>query len=225
MRAPISTSSCPRRWRRGGCSRCASRRWRSPIALDGGCCSRRPSSTCWRCSAAGAGSAPMASCAAMGVAAAALAVALTAALFRTIGPRRTRLIAQIVAAVIGAAFVIGLQVAAILSYGTLSRIAVLQSATGAGARARRRQHRVVAGARDPRRCRGARRGRPRQRGARSPRPSSIFAPRFGDHALAAAGVSAHRHASARAAGAFRRASPRAARCGARNGRCCCAIRG
>ena len=65
--------------------------------------------------------------AAMGAAATALAVALTVALFRVIGPRRTRLVAQIVAAVIGAAFVIGLQVAAILSSGTLSRTSVLQS--------------------------------------------------------------------------------------------------
>jgi ABC-2 type transport system permease protein len=54
-------------------------------------------------------------------------VALTVALFRSIGPKRTRLVAQVVAAVIGAAFVIGLQVAAILSYGTLSRTSVLQS--------------------------------------------------------------------------------------------------
>ena len=66
---------------------------------------------------------------AMGAAATALAVVLTVALFRLIGPKRTRLIAQVVAAVIGAAFVIGLQVAAILSYGTLSRVSVLQSAT------------------------------------------------------------------------------------------------
>jgi len=65
--------------------------------------------------------------AAMGATAAALAVALTVALFRAVGPRRTRLIAQIVAAVIGAAFVIGLQMAAIMSYGTMSRVAVLQS--------------------------------------------------------------------------------------------------
>ncbi|MBI4366708.1 MAG: permease [Deltaproteobacteria bacterium] len=65
--------------------------------------------------------------AAMGAAAAALAVALTIALFRTIGAKRTRLVAQIVAAVIGAAFVIGLQIAAIVSYGTLSRFSVLQS--------------------------------------------------------------------------------------------------
>lgn len=65
--------------------------------------------------------------AALGALATVAALALTIALFRTIGARRTRLIAQIVAAVIGAAFVIGLQVAAILSYGSLSRFAALQS--------------------------------------------------------------------------------------------------
>jgi len=65
--------------------------------------------------------------AAMGLVAAALSVALTVGLFRLIGPKRTRLIAQIVAAVIGAMFVIGLQVVAILSYGSLSRFAPLQS--------------------------------------------------------------------------------------------------
>jgi ABC-2 type transport system permease protein len=67
--------------------------------------------------------------AAMGAAATALAVGLTVALFHFIGPKRTRLVAQVVAAVIGAAFVIGLQVAAILSYGSLSRVSVLQSDT------------------------------------------------------------------------------------------------
>jgi ABC-2 type transport system permease protein len=66
--------------------------------------------------------------AAMGLIASSFAVALTVALFKTIGPKRTRLVAQIVAAVIGAAFVIFLQIAAIQSYGTLSRYAVLQSA-------------------------------------------------------------------------------------------------
>ena len=64
---------------------------------------------------------------AMGAAATALAVGFTVALFRLIGPKRTRLVAQVIAAVIGAAFVIGLQVAAILSYGTFSRTTVLQS--------------------------------------------------------------------------------------------------
>jgi ABC-2 type transport system permease protein len=64
---------------------------------------------------------------AIGLSAVAVAIAITLALFRLIGPSRTRLVAQIVAAVIGAGFVIALQVAAILSYGTLSRFAVLTS--------------------------------------------------------------------------------------------------
>ncbi|MBV8924705.1 MAG: permease [Bradyrhizobium sp.] len=64
---------------------------------------------------------------AVGLSAAALATAVTILLFRLIGPARTRLTAQILAAVIGAGFVIALQVAAILSYGTLSRFAVLTS--------------------------------------------------------------------------------------------------
>jgi len=64
---------------------------------------------------------------AVGLSAAALAVAITIALFRLIGPARTRLAAQILAAIIGAGFVIALQIAAILSYGTLSRFAVLTS--------------------------------------------------------------------------------------------------
>ena len=67
--------------------------------------------------------------AAMGATATALAVALSVALFRVIGAKRTRFVAQVVAAVIGAAFVIGLQIAAILSYGTISRLSVLQSQT------------------------------------------------------------------------------------------------
>jgi ABC-2 type transport system permease protein len=65
--------------------------------------------------------------AAMGVSATALGVVLTIALFRTIGPRRARLAAQIMAAIIGGAFVIGLQLGAILSDGTLSRIDFLRS--------------------------------------------------------------------------------------------------
>jgi ABC-2 type transport system permease protein len=57
----------------------------------------------------------------------ALAVALTTLLFNAIGPRRTRLVAQIVAAVVGGMFVVGLQVAAMLSLGTLSRLSFLTS--------------------------------------------------------------------------------------------------
>jgi ABC-2 type transport system permease protein len=64
---------------------------------------------------------------AVGLSAAAVAIAVTIALFRLIGPAKTRLIAQILAAIIGAGFVIALQIAAILSYGTLSRFAVLTS--------------------------------------------------------------------------------------------------
>ncbi len=65
--------------------------------------------------------------AAVGLSAAALAIAITIVLFRLIGPARTRLVAQILAAVIGAGFVIVLQIAAIISYGTLSRFAILTS--------------------------------------------------------------------------------------------------
>ena len=64
---------------------------------------------------------------AVGLSASAVAIAVTVVLFRLIGPSRTRLVAQILAAIIGAGFVIALQVAAILSYGTLSRFAVLTS--------------------------------------------------------------------------------------------------
>jgi ABC-2 type transport system permease protein len=64
---------------------------------------------------------------AIGLTAAAIAIAVTIMLFRMIGPSRTRLVAQILAAIIGAGFVIALQVAAILSYGTLSRFAILTS--------------------------------------------------------------------------------------------------
>jgi ABC-2 type transport system permease protein len=48
----------------------------------------------------------------------AVAVVMTGALFRLIGPRRTRFTAQVLAAVVGAAFAIGVQFTAILSYGT-----------------------------------------------------------------------------------------------------------
>ena len=148
--------------------------------------------------------------------AAALAVALTVALFRIIGPKRTRLVAQIVAAVIGAAFVIGLQVAAILSYGTLSRFDVPAVRRGACARARRSTARVVAGAR--RRSATARRLSPCLRAASlllAGRDRARSPARFADHAIAAAGV-----AGARVRAARRRrlspASPRP-RCAARNG--------
>ncbi|MBI5261419.1 MAG: permease [Bradyrhizobium sp.] len=69
--------------------------------------------------------------AAIGLSAAAVAIAVTIVLFRLIGPARTRLIAQVLAAIIGAGFIIALQIAAIMSYGTLSRFAVVTSEAAA----------------------------------------------------------------------------------------------
>jgi len=63
---------------------------------------------------------------ATGCVAAALAITLTAFLFNVVGPRRTRFAAQLVAAIVGALFVIGLQVIAIFTTDTLSHLSVLQ---------------------------------------------------------------------------------------------------
>jgi ABC-2 type transport system permease protein len=57
----------------------------------------------------------------------AFAVLFTLALFDAIGPKRTRFAAQVAAAIVGAAFVIGIQIAAMLSTGSLSRAAFLHS--------------------------------------------------------------------------------------------------
>jgi len=65
--------------------------------------------------------------AALAMVAVAVAVTLTAGLFRAVGPKRTRLAAQIIAAVIGASYVIGVQFAAILSLGAPSQMVFLQS--------------------------------------------------------------------------------------------------
>jgi ABC-2 type transport system permease protein len=65
--------------------------------------------------------------AALAMAAIAISALTTMLLFATIGPKRTRLVAQIVAAVVGAGFVIGIQILAILSAGTMSRIDFLRS--------------------------------------------------------------------------------------------------
>ncbi|MBN9308237.1 permease [Devosia sp.] len=62
-----------------------------------------------------------------GALAAAISVLVTISLFRTIGPARTRLAAQIIAGIVGAGFVIGIQAVAILSFGNMNRYAVLQS--------------------------------------------------------------------------------------------------
>ncbi|WP_162917022.1 permease [Dongia deserti] len=54
------------------------------------------------------------------LAAAGIALVLAALLFDTLGPRRTRFAAQVASAIIGSAFIIGVQAVAILSIGTLS---------------------------------------------------------------------------------------------------------
>jgi len=124
---------------------------------------------------------------AFGFLAAALAVALTVALFKTIGPKRTRLVAQILAAVIGAIFVIGLQVAAILSYNTLSRIDILRS-DALVALAPSPDSIIYWPARallgDPVALLGILGCGLAVLGL----VIAVFAPRFGDHAIAAAGV-------------------------------------
>ncbi len=48
-----------------------------------------------------------------------LSVAVTIGMFKLLGPKRTRLVSQIVAAIVGAAFAIGIQVFAIVNYGQL----------------------------------------------------------------------------------------------------------
>ena len=143
----------------------------------------------------------------MGATATAVAVALTVALFRIIGPKRTRLTAQVLAAIIGAAFVVGLQVAAILSYGTLSRADVLQSKalealtpdlTSAfwwPARAALGDMPALAAV---------------LAASLILLAAALVAPRFGDYAIAASGAGASPPARTRRAKGFRVASPRAA---------------
>ena len=65
--------------------------------------------------------------AAMSALATGAAVVAALAMFATLGPKKTRSVAQIFAAVVGAAFLIGIQVAAVLTYGNLSRLQVLHS--------------------------------------------------------------------------------------------------
>jgi ABC-2 type transport system permease protein len=58
---------------------------------------------------------------AFGLMATSFAILLTMGLFSIIGPSRTRLVAQIAAAIVGAGFVIGIQLIAIASIGSISR--------------------------------------------------------------------------------------------------------
>ncbi|MFD1941791.1 permease [Paradevosia shaoguanensis] len=65
--------------------------------------------------------------AALGALATAIALGMTIALFRLVGPKQTRFISQIVAAIVGAGFVIGVQAVAILHFGSISRFSLFQS--------------------------------------------------------------------------------------------------
>jgi ABC-2 type transport system permease protein len=65
--------------------------------------------------------------AAMGAAAVALALAMSVLLFGLLGAKRTRFVSQVVAALVGAAFAVGVQIVSIYSYGSLSRIAAFHS--------------------------------------------------------------------------------------------------
>ena len=56
-----------------------------------------------------------------------ISVMAVLALFRALGPKKARLISQIVAAIVGAGFIIGIQAAAIFYYGSISRMALFQS--------------------------------------------------------------------------------------------------
>jgi ABC-2 type transport system permease protein len=146
---------------------------------------------------------------AVGALAAGLSVALTVALFRTIGPKRTRLAAQIVAAIVGATFVIGLQIAAILSYGTLSYftflksdllvsfVPAIESVVWWPARAVLGDMTALAAVLSA----GA---------LLLAAAIALFSARFGDHAIAAAGVSDSGVMQRRWRSGFRLVSPRAA---------------
>ena len=57
----------------------------------------------------------------------ALGILITLSLFKIVGPKRTRFIAQIVAAIVGACFIIGIQIAAILYYNSYSGFTLLRS--------------------------------------------------------------------------------------------------
>ena len=67
--------------------------------------------------------------------------ALTIALFALIGAKRTRFAAQVLAAIVGAAFAVGVQIVSIYSYGSLSRVAAFHSQTILAHRAGDRQPR------------------------------------------------------------------------------------
>jgi ABC-2 type transport system permease protein len=139
----------------------------------------------------------------------AFAVAITIALFMTLGPKRTRLVAQVMAAVIGAACVIGLQLAAIQSLGSLSRTEILSSSAlvawaPAGDSLLYWPARAATG--DPMALAAVLGIGVLVLGA----AIALFAPRFGDCALAAGSVAQAATRRLSTSNGFRRATPRRA---------------
>lgn len=139
----------------------------------------------------------------------AIAVLGVITLFRTVGPKRTRLISQILAAVVGAGFIIGIQAVAIVYYGSLSRLAVLQSPEMIAlapevsswlwlpARAAMGEGAALFGLAVV--CFSL-----------LGFVISLSSSSFGQHAVSAAGVSEARHSEARRVGGFRSLTPRRA---------------
>ena len=64
-----------------------------------------------------------------GLLATSLGIVLTMGMFTILGPRKTRIVAQIIAAIVGASFVIGVQLLAIASIGSISRLELFKSDT------------------------------------------------------------------------------------------------
>ena len=162
---------------------------------------------------------------ALGAVAAALAVALTVALFRTIGPKRTRLVAQIVAAVDRR----GLchraanrrdplatapcrDLTFLKSDWLIALAPAIDSLVWWPARA-------VLGDVDALPACSA------QACALLAAAIALFSARFGDHAIAAAGIAEAGEAPAPLVATASAVVAAAARCAARNGRCCFAIPG
>jgi ABC-2 type transport system permease protein len=139
----------------------------------------------------------------------AFAVAITIALFMTLGPKRTRLFAQVMAAVIGAACVIGLQLAAIQSLGSLSRTEILSSSalvTWAPAADSLLYWPARAATGDLTALAGVLGASVLSLGA----AIALFAPRFADCALAAGSVARAATRRSSTSNGFRRATPRRA---------------
>ncbi len=147
----------------------------------------------------------------------AIAVLITVALFRIAGPRRTRLIAQIIAGIVGAGFVIGIQAVAILHFGNMSsRFAVFSRSAVRRLDARPRQPRLAAGTGGARRLARARRLRA-VRLRRTRRHHRLRRLRLRPPAIAAAGVEPAAHRAAPRHRQLPAAQHQAAACASRNG--------